>query len=171
MRRAPGCRGLPVASLTDADISAATWKPPVSPESGSSAGGSVSSGASGLLAALAGVQEAGERFIMSAMAVKVGVAMARAKSQNWEPTTPPRSTGGVSPWMEQLLGALKVAPLPPCLVKPRPYFCSGQRTPGAAARRAEHLKFVRVYVGRRCYLRCCSSRCQWMLQNTSCAQC
>ena len=96
--------------MTDGEINAANWWPPLRVDSGSAAAvsGGGPGGASGLVAALQTVQEAGERFIMSTMASKVGIAMARAKSQNWEPSTPPRSTGGVSPWMEQLLGALKV---------------------------------------------------------------
>lgn len=105
-----------MASLSDGEIAAATWWPPLRLDAGSNAalsGGAGPGGASVLLAALQALQEAGERVIMSAMASKVGIAMARAKSQNWEPETPPRSSGAVSPWMEQLLGALKVRALYP----------------------------------------------------------
>lgn len=110
--------------LSDGDIAAATWWPPLRLDSGSDAalsGGAGPSGASVLLAALQALQEAGERVIMSAMVSKVGVAMARAKSQNWELETPPRSSGAVSPWMEQLLGALQVRALKPL----SPQLCPG----------------------------------------------
>ncbi len=113
-------RGHPEALEADADAGGSraaeqdqrtAWLPPARLDAGSAGMGSGGpAGAAALIATLQGVQETGERFLVSIIASEVATTVARARVQDWQPETPSRqSSGTLSAWTEQLLAGFKVS--------------------------------------------------------------
>ena len=97
-----------MSSAAESDTASSCWRPPVRLESAAAAVQSARTGGdSVLLAAMRAVQITGERFLISMISSKASTAITGAKSQNWEPDMPPRSTGALSAWMKQLIASFQ----------------------------------------------------------------